>query len=200
MNRYIFIIHPSEIVRKGLATILRTFFSIEIIQLDSLDGLEAYRNMKENSVLIILQDSLRSGFDSLNDIRKINQVKLIGFESQSESDTSFPFDCENRIGLHTSAIEMQDIISKCIKKGEKTPKNNENEELTKREREVLRLVAMGHSNKVIAEKLYISIHTVISHRKNISEKTGIKSISGLTVYAIINNLIDTEALKPDDLI
>ncbi len=87
-----------------------------------------------------------------------------------------------------------------MKKGEKSSKITENEELTNREKEVLRLVALGNSNKVIAEKLYISIHTVISHRKNISEKTGIKSISGLTVYAILNNLINTDALKPDDLI
>jgi DNA-binding CsgD family transcriptional regulator len=92
------------------------------------------------------------------------------------------------------------MVSRCWEKTRKLPKKNDSEELTSREKDVLKLVALGHSNKVIAEKLFISIHTVISHRKNITEKTGIKSISGLTVYAILNNLIDTETINPEDLI
>ena len=59
---------------------------------------------------------------------------------------------------------------------------------------------MGFANKEIADKLFISIHTVISHRKNITEKLGIKSISGLTVYAIMNNLLDLEDINPEELI
>ncbi|QGY48204.1 hypothetical protein GM418_23920 [Maribellus comscasis] len=77
---------------------------------------------------------------------------------------------------------------------------HEGEELSTREKEVLKLVALGNSNKIIADKLFISVHTVISHRKNITEKLGIKSISGLTVYAIINQVIDTENINPEDLI
>ena len=62
--------------------------------------------------------------------------------------------------------------------------------ISSREREILKLVATGNSNKQIASKLFISIHTVITHRKNITMKLGIKSISGLTLYAIINNIVD----------
>ena len=51
-------------------------------------------------------------------------------------------------------------------------------------------VARGMTNKEIADRYNISIHTVISHRKNIARKTGIKSVSGLTVYALLNNMID----------
>ena len=50
------------------------------------------------------------------------------------------------------------------------------------------------SNKEIADVLNVSVHTVISHRKNITHKTGIKSVAGLTVYAMLNNLIDESAL------
>lgn len=81
--------------------------------------------------------------------------------------------------------------------GEKEPNK---EGLTAREVDVLRLVALGHSNKDIADKLCISTHTVMSHRKNITEKLGIKSISGLTVYAILNDHIDTTNLNIADLI
>lgn len=61
--------------------------------------------------------------------------------------------------------------------------------LTNRETEVLRLVTQGLMNKEIADKLGISLHTVISHRKNLTEKLGIKTVSGLTVYAMMHKLI-----------
>lgn len=71
---------------------------------------------------------------------------------------------------------------------------NQSEEISDREKEVLQLVALGMTNKEIAEKLYISFHTVITHRKNITSKLGIKTIAGLTVYAVIHKLIASEEL------
>ena len=71
----------------------------------------------------------------------------------------------------------------------------ENEELSERENEILTSIVKGLTNKEIAEKHFISIHTVISHRKNIIRKTGIKSVSGLTVYALLNNLISYEDIE-----
>ncbi len=70
-----------------------------------------------------------------------------------------------------------------------------NNEISYREKEVLRLVAMGLTNKEIAERLFISSHTVITHRKNISAKLGIKTIAGLTVYSVINKLISLDDLQ-----
>jgi DNA-binding NarL/FixJ family response regulator len=70
----------------------------------------------------------------------------------------------------------------------------ESQDLTEREIDVLIEVAKGLMNKEIADKLNISVHTVISHRKNISRKTGIKSVSGLTVYAMINKLINKDGM------
>ena len=67
-------------------------------------------------------------------------------------------------------------------------------ELTKRELDVLIHVAKGLMNKEIADKLNISIHTVISHRKNITRKTNIKSVAGLAMYALMNNLVDEGAI------
>ena len=61
--------------------------------------------------------------------------------------------------------------------------------LSPREIEVLKLVALGYLNKEIADKLSISINTVLTHRKNISSKLGIRSVSGLSVYAIMNGYI-----------
>lgn len=71
---------------------------------------------------------------------------------------------------------------------------NATEELSDREKEVLIEVVKGLSNKEIADKLFISTHTVISHRKNITRKLNIHSTAGLTIYAIVNNLIDINNL------
>lgn len=66
--------------------------------------------------------------------------------------------------------------------------------LSPREVEVLVLVTKGLINKEIADKLNISLTTVISHRKNITEKLGIKSVSGLAIYAVMNGFIDADSI------
>ena len=69
-----------------------------------------------------------------------------------------------------------------------------NYELTKRETDVLVLVAKGLMSKEIADRLHISVHTVISHRKNITRKTNIKSVAGLAMYALMNNLVEEDSI------
>ena len=67
-------------------------------------------------------------------------------------------------------------------------------DLSAREIEVLILVTKGLINKEIADKLNISLTTVISHRKNITEKLGIKSVSGLTIYAVMNGYVSPDRI------
>ncbi len=71
----------------------------------------------------------------------------------------------------------------------------ETEELSERERDVLIQIVKGLSNKEIADVLHISMHTVISHRKHITHKLNIHSSAGLTIYAIVNKLVDLNALE-----
>jgi DNA-binding NarL/FixJ family response regulator len=98
----------------------------------------------------------------------------------------------------SGVIEINDTKSKVISKmnefAQSEATKNDDVELSKRETDVLVAVAKGMMNKEIADQMNISIHTVISHRKNITRKTGIKSVSGLTVYALLNNLIDEKDL------
>ncbi|MDR3046328.1 MAG: response regulator transcription factor [Bacteroidales bacterium] len=63
-------------------------------------------------------------------------------------------------------------------------------DLSEREKDVLIELSQGKMNKEIADKLHISVHTVITHRKNIVKKTGIKSVAGLTVYALLHHLTE----------
>jgi len=63
-------------------------------------------------------------------------------------------------------------------------KNRHPEQLTKREKEILALIADGWTSRQIADKLSISIRTVETHREHIKQKTKIRSIAGLTKFAI----------------
>ena len=97
------------------------------------------------------------------------------------------------VTLYTAAEEIIRIVSEVC---QQPAEHNlaESHELSERERDVLVLVAKGFTNKEIASELNISPHTVMSHRKNIVHKTGIRSVAGLTVYAVLNKLIDSEQL------
>lgn len=68
--------------------------------------------------------------------------------------------------------------------------SEEVEGLSEREKEVLIAIAKGLQNKEVANLLNISVNTAITHRRNIILKTGIKSVAGLTVYALMNNMIE----------
>lgn len=81
-------------------------------------------------------------------------------------------------------------ISKMISRN-----NDTNETLSDREKEVIVSLVQGMINKEIAEHLHISVNTVITHRRNIARKLQIHSPAGLTIYAIVNNLIDISSVK-----
>ena len=78
---------------------------------------------------------------------------------------------------------------------EKTEGEDELQTLSVREREIVVCVVKGLTNREIAEQLYLSAHTVITHRRNIARKLQIHSASGLTVYAIVNKLIELDDIK-----
>lgn len=72
------------------------------------------------------------------------------------------------------------------------PKENT---LTPREKDIVVCVVKGMTNKEIASELYLSTHTVITHRRNIAKKLQIHSPAGLTIYAIVNNLVELSDIK-----
>lgn len=102
---------------------------------------------------------------------------------------SIIYSLKDDLRMHT-AVE-DDILIPLISKLEGGEEKKKKEELlSDREKEILVGVAKGLLNKEIADKYNISINTVISHRKNITRKTGIKSVAGLSIYALLNDLIE----------
>ena len=94
-----------------------------------------------------------------------------------------------KLTISDSPKEMVATLEELLNKEEE----EQNEDpLTAREKEVVIAVVKGLTNKEIADRLFLSTHTVITHRKNIARKLNIHSPAGLTVYAIMNKLVDLE--------
>ena len=100
---------------------------------------------------------------------------------------------------HLSICDDTEIISTKINQllctDEEEEKENEQETLSQREKEIITCVVKGMTNKAIADQLYLSIHTVITHRRNIARKLQIHSPAGLTIYAIVNKLVELQDIK-----
>ncbi|MDL2227357.1 LuxR C-terminal-related transcriptional regulator [Odoribacter sp. OttesenSCG-928-L07] len=188
------IVEPSEIIRSGLEKLFNESYMFRII-----DSFNSYSSFKEGShnltaeIIIInpilidneKQHSIKSLF---HEFSEVGIVALI--YSHISSDILRQYD--GIIEINDTFGKIESILNSALKVTDSKKDLYNNHELTDREKDVLIAVAKGLMNKEIADKLNISIHTVISHRKNITRKTGIKSVSGLTVYALINNLIDKE--------
>ena len=86
-------------------------------------------------------------------------------------------------------------INQLLCTDEEEEKENEQETLSQREKEIITCVVKGMTNKAIADQLYLSIHTVITHRRNIARKLQIHSPAGLTIYAIVNKLVELQDIK-----
>lgn len=103
-----------------------------------------------------------------------------------ERDLATHFDVENRLLVPlVSALEKTNTAASPAKEAVR-----ENPALGEREKEIVIHIAKGLTNKQIADKLHISTHTVATHRRNICAKLDIHTSSGLTLYAIVHNLID----------
>ena len=91
------------------------------------------------------------------------------------------------------SFKKSDVAVKISQMINQNPENSE--ALSEREKDVIVGLVQGMTNKEIAEYLCISINTVITHRRNIARKLQIHSPAGLTIYAIVNNLVDISSVK-----
>jgi len=190
------IISSSDLVLAGLSEILKGSLAGEVILLHRGDEMIDYPKMDGNILVISSADEYeKSGAFIRQILFSADHLQFLTLHLDTKSDYS-----NLTINLSdTSALicyKVNEILNSFLSVSTKETDT----ELTKREIEVLQLITKGHSNKEIADQLFVSTHTVISHRKNISEKTGIKSASGLTMYAILKKIIDVGDINQDELI
>lgn len=192
----ILVICNSDIILKGLAEILTSCNSDEVILLHHPNELIDYPNLSGYLLLIapfhifeLNEEFLKRMFSNAR------ETKYLFLNNEDKNPTS-----KGNLNIYDNQLSIVNKVNDCLNtygmKGDDSAIN----ELTKREIDVLQLVSKGLANKEVADRLSISIHTVISHRKNISDKTGIKSASGLTMYAVLKKIIDIDEITTSDLI
>lgn len=104
------------------------------------------------------------------------------------------FTCERELASH-NAVEDEIFIPAVERLAATGPRSAKPEPLSTREKEIIVCVVKGMTNKQIADALCISAHTVITHRRNIAAKLQIHSAAGLTIYAIVNKLVELSEIK-----
>jgi len=203
MDKRIIIIHPSQIVRQGVIALIRGRIDWSYIDCSGLDELAPYRSIRNSRIVFVVDPQLvkNGSAAELEGFRETNSIKTLHLaldENNDPSDATGDFFISINASKEQFLSRLDHLIGSV---GNLVPKKGqESMSLTDRECDILKLVALGKSNKEMAHMLSISIHTVITHRKNITDKLNIKSISGLTVYAILNRLLDAENIDVESLI
>lgn len=117
------------------------------------------------------------------------------------------YNCEHDLTTHCDVedcllVPAVSALEKQLLQGDKPTRRvkeevceSEQEALSTREKEIITCVVKGMTNKEIAETLYLSVHTIMTHRRNIARKLQIHSPAGLTIYAIVNKLVELSDIK-----
>ena len=191
-DKKIIIVEPSPIVSAGIVSYFDNINQVSIVsQLDRIDRMEEKLAAYNPDILIInplliAYDTNEQFLKICRDFSNVIPVALV----TSYVDTGIIKQFKDVIEINDSKQKVVTKIFNLLSDNKLTQDKPDSIELSNRETDVLVALVKGLTNKEISDKLYISVHTVITHRKNIVRKTGIKSVSGLTVYALLNNLVD----------
>ncbi len=208
-----------KLIRDGIKSMLENTVDIEVIGSVS-SGEESINETRQNRPDVILMDIMMRGMTGIEATRWIKEfdptikIVLVTMEISKEYvsagiksgvDGYLPKDVDKETLLeavrtvHAGGRFFNDAIMKLVfedfysnEKLKSTDKKLPND-LTKREHEILGLVASGRTNKEVAEALFISIKTVETHKTHILDKLGLKNTTALIKYAIKNNIISVDS-------
>ena len=184
------IIEPSAIIAEGFAALAGRSGEFDVVYSggDLRTLVERFAVVEPD--LVVVGSQLVGGLNQpLRALYPDLQGVALALLSTTVCDEEIMRQFDGVVNIYDGQVQIIRKLQAAVEQGETNP-YSDSHDLSERERDVLILVAKGLANKEIAEQLNISIHTVMSHRKNITHKTGIKSVAGLTVYALLNNLLD----------
>ena len=207
----IMVVDDHELFRKGVIMVLRKMEGVEVIG-EASDGKEFLTMLNSHRPDIVFMDikmPIKNGIDTtIEAISRYPEMKVIALSMFGEEEYLHKMINAGAVGflLKNSSIEEIERAILTVIDGKNcysndllgyfthkfitnTPKEDDLVKLSKRELEVLNLVAEGMSNLEIAEKLFISKRTVDGHKANLIQKTGSKNIVDLLIYAIKNDII-----------
>lgn len=187
-KKQVLVVEPSDIVREGLRSLLDEEEFVMQAPLREIPADMAQRIGRQQPDILILNPTLlntppRMQLVSIQQARTSMAVVALVYEYVEPSLLS---QFKTVLDIREKGNRVAQLLRECCQQEQE---DEEGYELSERETEVLVLLAKGCSSKEIADKLNISIHTVNTHRKNITRKTGIKSVAGLAVYALLHNLV-----------
>lgn len=198
INLKIIIAEPSVIIRSGLEFHLKrlTGFRIQVTEVGGTESL--YDTIRIQKPDILLINPTMIGGIALSNLKEdtgcpamkcvallysvIEQARLRMFDEYIHI-----YDQADEIRHKLERLNAEDVAG--------TEENDEQQVLSAREKEIVVCVVKGMTNREIANSLFLSTHTVITHRRNIARKLQIHSASGLTIYAIVNKLVELSDIK-----
>jgi DNA-binding NarL/FixJ family response regulator len=192
----IILVENNFLIRSGIENLILELPGL--LLKDVFDGTEKNLavkliNKKPDAIII---DPNALGNDFINIISRLQNeavIKLIGLLGNNcpeNISSRFKYHLPLEGSKHLLLQKLRDVCGKYPSYSTDKKTSGSTRLLTNREIDILREVVTGLTNQEIADKLFLSIHTVMTHRKNISKKLSIKTVSGLMVYALMNNIID----------
>lgn len=196
----IVVAETSVIIRSGVSAVLRRIpnFDIHPVEVNSAEGLGHYANLHQPDIIII--NPALDGWFNLSAFKaehpRLTGVKYIALLS-SVTNNNVLKEYDERFSICDDLDVITAKLNSLLRNDEEEEeeKDNESDTLSQREKEIVTCVVKGMTNKAIAEKLFLSIHTVITHRRNIARKLQIHSPAGLTIYAIVNKLVELSDIR-----
>jgi len=196
----IVVAETSPVIATGMAGCLRrlTSLRLQVVEARTADDLMQCIESVEPDILLV-----NPNFQGTFNLRALREksgkdFKAIAIETgKLDSYVTAQFDGVISIvdNLETISQKISVLTADEAETESDDPEEKEKESLSQREKEIVTLVVKGLTNKEIADKLFLSIHTVITHRRNIARKLDIHSSTGLTIYAIVNKLVDLHEIK-----
>jgi len=195
-NLKIILVEKAWVVQAGIRELITELPGMSVVEIfeGSEKRLADKILAKKPDVVLINPELLKDNLVSLINELSADKPVLVGLVNKNtpiECKSPFRYCLNLGEGKYELLEELKKINStKRFKKPEKKDSS-----LTKREKTILKMVVRGLTTQDIAESLFLSTHTVNTHRKNISNKLGIKTLSGLTVYALMNKIVDISEVE-----
>ena len=199
MSAYLKIViaEPSAIIRSGLETMLKHLpgLRIQISEIATIESLTEDLRTHQPDILII-NPSIPGYFriPHLKEMTGCPDMKCFAL-LYTLTDHSLTRYYDDQISIFDSADELKHKLERLHAKKEEGNDADEQQTLSTREKEIVVCVVKGMTNREIADRLFLSTHTVITHRRNIARKLQVHSASALTVYAIVNKLVELSDIK-----
>ena len=196
-RKNVVLIVPSVLVARGFDSVFSELGEFRVSGVLSDLGNVAEARLKLSGADVIVVDPVVFEYTTRANVRPVisqySDAAVVCLQTINMSDEVLK-QYDETVNIYDAPTVIVRKLRSAMSARSETPKP-EGEELSAREKEILVCVAKGMLNKEIADYYNISIYTVITHRKNITRKTGIRTVAGLTVYALLNNLIDYSSIE-----